>query len=484
MTSGSLAGQTLGKYHVLAPLGAGGMARVYRAHHPQLDRQVAIKVLRSDLVADPEFLARFQREARAVAALRHPNIVQVFDFDVQGDVYYMVMELLEGDSLKARLHHYRAAGATMEPGEAGRILVDALAGLGYAHGEGLIHRDLKAANLMLTRRGQAVLTDFGIAQLAGGGRQTASGVLLGTLNYMAPEQGLNGQCDARSDLYALGVVLFEMLTGRVPFDADTPLAILLKHANEPLPLPRSLNPAIPEPLELVLLKVLSKQPDDRYASAAAFSSDLQAALQAAGVPLPERVAPLPSELASAPPAVVLSGSARASVAGLPLLDDQTDTSLGAPRPVAVPAAPAGRLRRAAAIMLWSVLAVHLISLALAGALAVVGRFASAAWPAELLLVAFCLSLLLEAAGRPWLFVPLAVVVNVGLLLAYYSASQQWQRWYWWPLLVLGLAIEITLAQRWMAGDRRRARWLGAALSLLTGTLVVLQLALALVLAAR
>lgn len=166
----ALQGQMLGRYRVLDALGRGGMARVYRAYHPRLDRYVAIKVLRSDLVEDTEFLARFGREARAVASLRHPNIVQVYDFDVQDDVYYMVMELLEGDSLKVRLNDYRARGEMMPLGETSRILLDILDGLGYAHGEGMIHRDIKPGNIMLTKHGRAVLTDFGIAQIVGGTR--------------------------------------------------------------------------------------------------------------------------------------------------------------------------------------------------------------------------------------------------------------------------------------------------------------------------
>ncbi|HVM70175.1 MAG TPA: serine/threonine-protein kinase, partial [Anaerolineales bacterium] len=188
----SLEGQSLGKYRILEPLGRGGMAQVYKAYHPQLDRYVAVKILRSDLVEEEEFLSRFRREARAVAALRHPNIVQIFDFDVQNDLYYMVMELLEGDTLKAYLNSLRVRGEKMPLGEMVRIFNDVLAGLAYAHGEGIIHRDLKPANIMLTRHGQAVLTDFGIAQIVGGTQYTVSGALMGTLSYMAPEQGLNG----------------------------------------------------------------------------------------------------------------------------------------------------------------------------------------------------------------------------------------------------------------------------------------------------
>ncbi|HEX7541843.1 MAG TPA: serine/threonine-protein kinase, partial [Anaerolineales bacterium] len=187
----NLEGQNLGKYRILEPLGRGGMAQVYKAYHPQLDRYVAIKVLRSDLVEEVEFLARFRREARAVAALRHPHIVQIYDFDAQDDLYYMVMELLEGDTLKAYLNALRVRSERLPLGETVRIFTDVLDGLSYAHGEGIIHRDLKPANIMLTRRGQAVLTDFGIAQIVGGTQYTISGALMGTLSYMAPEQGLD-----------------------------------------------------------------------------------------------------------------------------------------------------------------------------------------------------------------------------------------------------------------------------------------------------
>jgi len=186
MAASPLQGQALGNYRILDRLGRGGMAQVYRAYHPQLDRYVAVKVLRSDLVDDESFLSRFQREARAIAALRHPHIVQVYDFDVQDDVTYMVMELLDDDTLTTRLHDHRARGERMPPGEVVRILLDVLDGLSYAHGEGMVHRDIKPANILLTRRGEAVLADFGIAQIVGSTRHTASGALMGTLNYIAP----------------------------------------------------------------------------------------------------------------------------------------------------------------------------------------------------------------------------------------------------------------------------------------------------------
>ncbi len=331
VTVDSLEGQNLGKYRVLEALGRGGMARVYRAYHPQLDRYVAIKVLRSDLVEEEEFLARFKREARAVAALRHPNIVQVYDFDVRNGLYFMVMELLEGDTLRRRLNDYQAQGENMPLGEEVRILLDVLDGLAYAHSEDMIHRDVKPANILLTKGGQAVLTDFGIAQIIGGTRYTVSGALMGTLSYMAPEQGLEGHCDARSDIYSLGIVFYEMLTGEPPFDAETPLAILMKHVNDPLPLPRKMDPSIPKWLERVVLKSLAKQPKDRYQSAEEMSAALRKAAAKARVDLPDRISlPLSFTTRQAPSesVVVLSGTARDKVLDVDFSDGDTDATPG------------------------------------------------------------------------------------------------------------------------------------------------------------
>jgi len=322
----------LGKYRVLEPLGRGGMARVYRAYHPQLDRYVAIKVLRSDLVEEEDFLARFKREARAVAALRHPNIVRVFDFDVQQGAYYMVMELLEGDSLRTRLNDYRAREEQMPLGDVARVLLDVLEGLEYAHSEGMVHRDVKPGNILLSRSGQAVLTDFGIAQIVGGTRYTVSGALMGTLSYMSPEQGLEGECDARSDIYSLGIVLYEILTGDPPFDADTPLAILMKHVNDPLPPPRKMEPSIPRPLERVVLKALAKRREQRYQTADEMAQALRQAVKKARIELPERISrPLSFTTPEAPSesVAVLSGTARAKVVDLEFAVEDTDAHLGA-----------------------------------------------------------------------------------------------------------------------------------------------------------
>jgi serine/threonine-protein kinase len=327
----SLPGRNLANYRLLEPLGRGGMARVYRAYHPQLDRYVAIKVLRSDLVDEEEFLGRFKREARAVAALRHPNIVQVFDFDVQDGLYYMVMELLAGDSLRTRLNDYRARDERMPLGDVARVLLDALEGLAYAHSEGMIHRDVKPGNILLSKRGRAVLTDFGIAQIVGGTRYTVSGALMGTLSYMSPEQGMEGQCDARSDIYSLGIVLYEMLTGDPPFDAETPLAILMKHVNDPLPPPRKVEPSIPKPFERVVLKALAKHPRQRYQSAGEMAEALEKATKRAKIQLPARISlPLSFTTAGAPSesVAVLSGTAREKVIDVEFAADDTDAALG------------------------------------------------------------------------------------------------------------------------------------------------------------
>jgi tRNA A-37 threonylcarbamoyl transferase component Bud32 len=332
MARATLEGTTLGKYQVLEPLGQGGMARVYRAYHPLLNRFVAIKVMRSDLTEEAEFLARFRREAQLIAALRHTHIIHVFDFDVQGELYFMVMELLEGDSLSVRLNQTRLRNEKLEPGEIVRVLLDVLDGLAYAHGEGMIHRDLKPSNILLTRLGQAVITDFGIAQMVGGTRYTMSGALMGTLQYMAPEQGMRGQCDARSDLYSLGIMLFEMLTGQPPFDAETPLAILMKHLNDPLPSVRSINPAIPDSIERVTFKALNKNPEDRYSSAAEMMTALQTAVEEAGLVVPASISLPPvrdTQSLPLPTANVFSGTAKQNIAGANFAAEETRADAGA-----------------------------------------------------------------------------------------------------------------------------------------------------------
>ncbi len=273
-----LIGKTVGKYRIVARLGRGGMAEVYKAYQPGLDRYVALKILHSYLADDADFIGRFEREARAVANLRHPNIVQVFDFDVQDDLYYMAMEFVDGPTLKAELHERSRKGQIFSVEESARIMIALCDAIDYAHRHGMVHRDLKPANFMLTKEGRVLVLDFGIAKIVGATQYTVTGAVAGTPAYMSPEQGQGHRGDVRSDIYSLGVVLYEMITGRVPFDADTPFAIIMKHISDPLPLPRSINPDLPEAVESVILKALAKNPDDRFQSALDLANALRAAV--------------------------------------------------------------------------------------------------------------------------------------------------------------------------------------------------------------
>jgi serine/threonine protein kinase len=293
-----LVGRTLSKYRIVARLGRGGMAEVYKAYQPGLNRYVAIKVLHSHLADDEDFIGRFEREATAVARLRHPHIVQVFDFDLENDLYFMVMEFVEGPTLKAELKERSVKGQIFTLAETSRIITALASAIDYAHSRGMVHRDLKPANIMFTVEGQVVLTDFGIARIVGATRYTLTGAISGTPAYMSPEQGQGERGDERSDIYSLGVILYEMVTGRVPFDADTPFAIIMKHINESLPLPTMVNPNIPEAVERVILKAMSKNPDDRYQSANEMAKALR---DAVGVSADQTLAAMPvSTIAPAP----------------------------------------------------------------------------------------------------------------------------------------------------------------------------------------
>lgn len=259
-----LVGQTLGKYQILERLGRGGMATVYRAYQLGMDRIVAVKVMHPQYTDDPSFVERFKREARAVGGLRHPNIVQVIDFDVQDGEYYMVMEYIETESLKERLQK-RGALPVGEALSIARKLADALA---YAHMHGMLHRDVKPANVLMGKDNEPILTDFGIAKLIDSTGLTASGSAVGTPAYMSPEAGRGEPVDERADVYSLGVMLYEMLSGQLPFDADTPYAVILKHINEPLPPLRPRVTHLPESVERIVIKALEKDRARRYQSAA------------------------------------------------------------------------------------------------------------------------------------------------------------------------------------------------------------------------
>jgi serine/threonine protein kinase len=474
----SLEGQSLGKYRILEPLGRGGMAQVYKAYHPQLDRFVAVKILRSDLVEEQEFLARFRREARAVAALRHPNIVQIYDFDVQNDLYYMVMELLEGNTLKAYLNSLRVHEEKLPLGETVRIFNDVLTGLAFAHGEGIIHRDLKPANIMLTKRGQAVLTDFGIAQILGGTQYTVAGALMGTLSYMAPEQGLDGHSDARSDIYSLGIAFYEALTGTVPFDADTPLAILMKHINDPLPLPRKADLTIPESFERVALRALAKRPDDRFQSANEMAGQLLAAAKDTGIAIPETIN-LPQmtnehSIDKTGRVAVFSGPARQQIpdagfasgdtnvtfekkthTGLTKITDQVKTIFTPPTKYAE-VSPS----HVTAATLYSVGAILFVNMALIWLGGIFGgKVWAHAWSLEIVAVGILLSALLAALANPWLLIPAGIVMGNGLLFSFFTLTGWWSLWtVLWPLEPLLVGISI-VAPFWLIPQEHRGNWL-------------------------
>ncbi|HHS98514.1 MAG TPA: serine/threonine-protein kinase [Chloroflexi bacterium] len=289
-------GETVGPYRIVEKLGQGGMATVFKAYHPALDRYVAIKVLHPAFQEDPHFLARFQREARIVAKLDHPNIVPVYDFAEHRGHPYLVMRFIEGETLKARL---RRGPLSLE--EVWRVMRAVGDALSYAHRQGVLHRDIKPSNIILTPDGHVYLTDFGLARMAQAGESTLSrDMMVGTPQYISPEQAKGEtNLDARTDIYSLGVVLYELLVGRVPFQADTPYAVIHDHIFTPLPLPRKINPDLPEPLERVLLKALAKDPDDRFQSVEEMMQAFEEALGTASTvasALPETViAPRPTE---------------------------------------------------------------------------------------------------------------------------------------------------------------------------------------------
>lgn len=257
-------GENVGPYCVIEQLGSGGMATVFKAYHPALDRYVAIKILHPAFKADPQFFERFQREARIVAKLEHPHIIPVYDFNEHHGEPYLVMRFVEGETLKPEM-----SGDPLPLADILRLFRPICAALSYAHQQGVLHRDIKPSNIMVTMEGHIFLTDFGLARMVQAGESTLSqDMMIGTPQYISPEQAQGiSNLDGRTDIYSLGVVLFEMFTGRVPFSADTPFATIHDHIYTPLPLPSTINPAIDPAVERLLLKALAKNPNDRFATA-------------------------------------------------------------------------------------------------------------------------------------------------------------------------------------------------------------------------
>jgi serine/threonine protein kinase len=263
------------RYQILDELGEGGMATVYKAHDQRLEREVAIKFLRRGAFPPDQMnqiLARFEREAKSLARLSHPNIVKVHDFGEHEGAPYLVMEYLPGGTLKSLL------GQPLPWAMAMRMLIPVARALIFAHERGIVHRDVKPANIMISASGDPMLTDFGIAKLLeneDGKTLTGSGVGIGTPEYMAPEQGLGGAVDERVDIYSLGVVLYEMIAGRKPYTADTPLAVVLKQINDPLPRPKIYAPDLPDAVENMLIKAMAKDPQNRFENMNAFCQAME-----------------------------------------------------------------------------------------------------------------------------------------------------------------------------------------------------------------
>ena len=283
-----LSGTMLGPYHLLDIIGKGGMATVYRAHQASMDRDVAIKVMSLDLADEPEFATRFKHEAQIIARLQHPHIVPVYDFGTESRrLTFLVMRLLPGGSLGDEL---RKGGLSTERViELTRQIASAL---DYAHQRGVIHRDLKPTNVLLDEQGNAYLTDFGIAKMIGGSTitgVTSPGSVMGTPTYMAPEQWRSEPVDARTDVYALGVIVYQMLLGQVPFSSETPHGLMYQHLDSEPPSPRTIKPGLPMGIEPVIRKALAKSPNERYASAGDLARDLENALRFP-VRIPEQTA--------------------------------------------------------------------------------------------------------------------------------------------------------------------------------------------------
>lgn len=279
----NLIGRSIGRYHILEQLGEGGMAVVYKAYDTRLETEVAVKVIRTENLAPnllEKALLRFEREAKSLAKLTHPNIVKVLDYGEYEGKPFLVMPYLPGGTLKQRL-----AGKPLPWQQAAALLVPITRALSYAHQQGVVHRDVKPSNILITQSGEPMMTDFGIAKIIDEEITqdlTGTSTAVGTPEYMAPEQVTSKRVDHRADIYSLGIVFYEMVTGRKPFKADTPMAVLFKHASEPLPRPSRFVSGLPDAVERILITSLAKQPQDRYKSMDEFTSALIAVAQRGG----------------------------------------------------------------------------------------------------------------------------------------------------------------------------------------------------------
>ena len=321
-------GRDLGEYRLEALLGQGGMARVYRAVDLRLKRLAVVKVIAPDFQFESDYRTRFEREAQAIAQLDHPHIVRLYRFDEAEGCLYMAMQYIDGADLGRVMASYRETGEFIETADASRIVGEVCLALDYAHRHGVIHRDVKPANIMLDRQGRAILTDFGLALLAEVGTR---GEIFGSPGYIAPEQAISSaRAVSQSDLYSVGIILYEMFTGQLPFVAQEPLDVALMHINEPPRPPRELRPEISPELEAVILKALAKKPVDRYATGADLTEAIAEAFQA-------KVAPAPTRTVASRPTI--PERVAFELAGQPVLALPTSAPATSPPAAPKPASP-------------------------------------------------------------------------------------------------------------------------------------------------
>lgn len=324
----NLVGRNIGPYEIREQIGQGGMATVYRGYQTSLNRYVAIKVLATWMAQDSQFVQRFRQEALAAGGLRHPNILNILDAGTFEGQHYIVMDYVSGGTLADHLRK-----GALSPDQAADLIAQIADALDHAHRRGIVHRDIKPSNILIDEDGRPLLADFGIAQAVGTGpRLTQAGASIGTPEYMSPEQSQGERVDGRSDIYSLGIVLYQMLTGRVPFQATTPVATLYQVVHEPPPPPRLLNPSIPPYLETTILRALAKQPEQRFASAKEMAEALR-----------QRRAVTPPPVVSARDATQLMAAAKLDAPAT-----RRKTGPAAPPPIAAPAFPAERSNKRSA----------------------------------------------------------------------------------------------------------------------------------------
>ncbi len=317
-----------GRYRIVRKLGSGGMADVYLAEDQELGRRVAIKILDGRHANDDQFIERFRREAKNAAALNHPNIVSIYDRGEAEDTYYIAMEYLDGRTLKELIVGHGQAPVRVAVEYARQIL----SALRFAHRHGIVHRDIKPHNVLVDREGRVKVTDFGIAR-AGTSQMTETGSIVGTAQYLSPEQARGGEVDQRSDLYSLGVVLYELLTGKTPFEGDTPVEIAMKHLSATPQTPSELRPDIPPELDMVILRALAKDPDDRYQSADEMEADLErvargAPVAAATMDAATQVLSRPATAAAAATAATMIAPARTVPPPPPIVEEEVQEEGG------------------------------------------------------------------------------------------------------------------------------------------------------------